>query len=199
MIVAPAQGQGQRIGFAPAGSPAAQTSELLLDRTPRGATAAVMESGAGSDSALATLRVRSGLPAGATFPVRQSQATMGSDPASDIVLDGAGVAPRHAQLRLRGGVWTLVDFGSAAGSAVDGSAVRGEALLAPGSSVRVGSVEFAFAPSDRWQDSPPERRAGDRAPLLLLPPEPRSLWPTVAFVLAVCGMFVATYFLLRNA
>lgn len=157
-----------------------------------------MESGASSDSVLATLRVRSGLPVSATFPVRQPQATIGSDPASDVVVDGPGVARRHAQLRLRGGVWTLVDFGSAAGSSVDDSAVRGEALLAPGSSVRVGSVEFVFAPSDRWADSPPERRAEDRTPLVLLPPEPGTRWPTVAFVLAVCGAIAATYFLFRN-
>jgi pSer/pThr/pTyr-binding forkhead associated (FHA) protein len=115
------------------------------------------------------------------------------------VLDAEGVARRHAQLRLRGGVWTFVDFGSPAGSAVDGIVVRGEAFLAPGSAVRVGAIEFAFAPSDRWQDSPPERRAEDRTPLLLLPPDSRPLWPTVLFVLAVCGAFAAAYFLLRSS
>ena len=165
---------------------------------PLGSANAVMESESRSDPVLATLRVRSGLPADATLPVRFSQATLGSDPSSDVVVDGPGVAARHGQLRLRGGVWTYLDFGSEGGSVVDGTAVDGEALLAPGSSVRVGAVEFAFAPLDRWDDSPVERRPRDRAPLLISPPERRNAWPTVAFVAVVCAMFVAAYFLLRG-
>lgn len=157
-----------------------------------------MESGVSPDSILATLRVRSGLPALSAVPVRQPQATIGSDPAVDLVLEAPGIARRHAQIRLRGGVWTLVDFGSAAGSAVDGSPVRGEAFLAPGSSIRLGSVEFAFAPTDRWEDSPPERRADDRTPLVLFAPQPRNIWPTVGLVVVVCAVFVAAYFMLRN-
>ncbi len=169
--------------------------ELLLDRTPLGTTAVIDP---GQDPLLATLRVRSGLAVTTTLPVRLSQATVGSDPVSDVVIDGPGVAGRHGQLRLRGGVWTFVDFGSTSGSSVDGSAVRGEALLAPGSSVRVGSVEMAFAPSDRWEDSPPERRAEDRSSLLLLPPKSPVRWSSVSFVLVVAGLIVAAYFLLRN-
>jgi pSer/pThr/pTyr-binding forkhead associated (FHA) protein len=157
-----------------------------------------MEPAPGSDRVLATLRVRSGLPTTAPFLVHQPQATVGSDPVSDVVVDGPGVARRHGQLRLRGGVWTFVDFGSQGGSSVDGNAVRGEALLAPGSSVRVGSVEMAFAPSDRWEDSPPDRRPEDLTPLLLFPPESRNRWPTVAFALVVAGVLVAAYFLLRS-
>lgn len=157
-----------------------------------------MEPGASSGRVLATLWVRSGLPAGVALPVRQPQAIIGSDPASDVAISGTGVSRRHAQLRLRGGVWTLVDFGSPGGSAVDGTVVRGEALLAPGSSIRIGEVAFAFAPADRWEDSPPERRAGDRTPLVLLAPPARPLWPTVAFVLAVLGAIGAAYFLLRT-
>jgi pSer/pThr/pTyr-binding forkhead associated (FHA) protein len=158
----------------------------------------LLDTGGSPASVLATLRVRSGLPAGAALPVRLPQVSIGSDPANDIVVEGPGVAPRHAEIRLRGGIWTLIDFGSTTGSSVDGSVVRGEALLAPGSSLQVGSVEFAFAPSDRWQDSPPERRGASRAPILILPQQRRNLWPTVAFVVAVCGVFAAAYFLLRN-
>jgi pSer/pThr/pTyr-binding forkhead associated (FHA) protein len=168
---------------------------LLLDRTLLGTTAVIDP---GQDRILATLRIRSGLAATATLPIRRPQATVGSDPVSDVVIDGPGVARRHGQLRLRGGVWTFVDFGSASGSSVDGSAVRGEALLAPGSSVRVGSVEMAFGPSDRWEDSPPERRAEDRTPLLLMPPERRTRWPLMAGLAAVAGIVVAAYFLLRS-
>jgi hypothetical protein len=192
---APAQGRRRRIGFAAPGPPPAQTVELLLDRTPLGTTAVIDP---GEDPVLATLRVRSGLAVTTTLPVRVPQATVGSDPVSDVVIDGPGVARRHGQLRLRGGVWTFVDFGTASGSSIDGNPVRGEALLAPGSSVRVGSVEMAFAPSDRWEDSPPERRAEDRSALLLLPPKSPVRWATVAVGLVVVGLVVAAYFLLRN-
>src|SRR5262245_58568688 len=104
----------------------------------------VIESGAGGDTVLATLRVRRGLSESSSLPVRRPQSVVGSDPASDLALAAPGVAPRHGQLRLRGGIWTYIDFGSPEGTLVDGDPVRGEALLAPGSAIRVGDVELAF-------------------------------------------------------
>lgn len=196
MILAPAY--CRQVGFAPRGSSDRSEPESSLDSTSLATADGAMETVVSSDLVLATLRVRSGPTLGASVAVRQPQATIGSDPAADVVLPDGSVARRHAQLRLRGGVWTYVDFGSPAGSQVDGEAVRGEALLAPGSSIRIGELDLAFAPQDRWQDSPPERRAEDRAPLLLMPHE-RSLWPTIAFGLVVCAGFIAVYFLLRNA
>ena len=162
-----------------------------MDRT----AAKVVEPGVATDPVLATLRVRSGLFGVTTVPVRRPQATIGSAPASDLVVAGGGVAGRHGQLRLRGGVWTYTDFGSSAGSAVDGKPVTGEALLAPGSSVRVGEVEFAFAPQDRWEDSPPERRAEQRAPLLVIPDRRIPYWPSIGFLIVLAGLAVFAYFL----
>jgi pSer/pThr/pTyr-binding forkhead associated (FHA) protein len=156
-------------------------------------------SGFGADPVLATLRVRSGLPGSPVVPVRAAQATVGSDPASDVVLAGEGVAPRHGQLRLRGGVWTYTDFGSVGGSTVDGHAVHGEALLAPGSSVRVGEVALAFAPSDRWEDSPPERRLEERTPLLVVPNRRTPYWPSIAFLIVLAAAAIVAYLLLRNS
>ena len=158
-----------------------------------------MASGFAADPVLATLRVRSGLPGGLAVPVRLPQATIGSDPASDVVLAGDGVAPRHGQLRLRGGVWTYIDFGSEGGSLVDGHPVRGEALLAPGSAVRVGGVAMAFAPTDRWEDSPPERRLEERTPLLVVPNRRTRYWPSVAFLLVLAAAAIVAYLLLRNS
>jgi len=157
-----------------------------------------VESPSGADLVHATFRVRSGMFGNAAVPVRRPQAIIGSDAASDVVIAGDGVAARHGQLRLLDGVWTLVDFGSPAGSVVDGEAVRGEALLAPGSAVRIGGVELAFAPQDRWEDSPHERRAEDRQALLLMPPDKHSFWPALIGVLLVCGIVAAAFFLLRN-
>lgn len=151
------------------------------------------------DRVLALLRVRSGVPGLPALAVQRVQATVGSDPTSDVVVPSATVAGRHGQLRLRGGVWTYVDFGSDQGSMVDGEAVKGEVLLAPGSAVRLGQVDLAFAPQDRWEDSPPERRTEDRAPMVLLPPDDRSFWPTFGLVLMLFGVFVAAYFLLRKS
>lgn len=172
--------------------------ELLLDRLPFRTADAVMELVPGAGSMLASFRVRSGMIGSAAVPVRLAQSIIGSDPASDIVLSGDGVAARHGQLRLLDGVWTLIDFGSPAGSVVDGLSVRGEALLAPGSAVKIGGVELAFAPEDRWEDSPHERRSEERAPLLLLPPDKQSFWPALTGVLLICGLVAAAFFLLRN-
>lgn len=173
--------------------------ELHLDRTQARTEETTVASGFAADPVLATLRVRSGLPDSPTVPVRSAQATIGSDPASDVVLAGEGVAPRHGQLRLRGGVWTYTDFGSLGGSVVDGHPVRGEALLAPGSAVRVGEVSLAFAPTDRWEDSPPERRSEERTPLLVVPHRRTPYWPSVAFLIVVAAAAVVAYFLLRNS
>ena len=157
-----------------------------------------MDSGAASGSALATLRVRSGVPT-ATLPVRQTVAAIGAAAGNDVVIAGPGVAPQHARLRLSGGVWTFTDLGSPAGSSVDGEVVHGEALLAPGSAVRIGDVSFVFDPEDQWQDSKPERPLGERSPLLLIPREIGPLWPTALFVLVVFGIIVALFFLFRKA
>ena len=171
--------------------------EWYLERMPLRDAESVTESGAGGDTVLATLRVRRGLSEKLSMPVRHPQSTIGSDPASDLPVEAEGVAPRHGQLRLRGGVWTYVDFGSVEGSRVDGDPVRGEALLAPGSALRIGAVEFAFDPQDRWEDSPPERRTSDRSPMIMFPPEPSTRWPLVLVGLAVIALLIAALFLLR--
>lgn len=155
--------------------------------------------GLGFGSVLATLRVRSGSRAGASLPVRRTVAVVGAAAGNDVVLDGPGIAARHAQLRLSGGVWTITDLGSPAGSSVDGAVVRGETLLAPGSAVRIGEVALVFDPEDQWQDSAPERPLSERSTLLLIPAETRPLWPTTLFVLAVFGIIVVLFFLFRAA
>jgi hypothetical protein len=148
--------------------------------------------------ALATLRVRSGMRAGMSLPVRRTVAAIGGVPGNDVVLDSPGVAARHAQLRLSGGVWTITDLGTLDGVDVDGEVVHGEALLAPGSAVRIGGVSLVFDPADRWQDSGPGRSLNDRSPLLLFPANERPFWPTALFVLAIFGIIVVLFFLFRT-
>jgi pSer/pThr/pTyr-binding forkhead associated (FHA) protein len=129
--------------------------------------------------------------------VRRVVATLGSDSDNDVVLRGDGVASKHAELRLSGGVWTLRTLGPEGITVVDGEAVRGEAVLAPGSLLRLGGVSLIFDPEDRWQDSPlePGPPTGT-APHL--PVHRRPFWPTTLFIAAVLGVLAALYLLFRT-
>lgn len=153
----------------------------------------------GPETVLATLRVRSGARAGAKLPVRRAVVSVGAVPGNDVVLDSPGVAPRHARLRLSGGVWTITALGPPDGLDVDGEAVREESLLAPGSAVRIGDVSVAFDPAEEWQEPAPERSSDERSIPLFLPPRQRPFWPTALFVLGVIGIIVVLFFLFRTA
>jgi hypothetical protein len=197
MILAPSR--RRRIGFAPRSTQTSLTREQLLDRWSSHTAEAGPDLGASAGPPLATLRVRSGLQRGASaLPIRGPVAGIGADEANEVVLNGLGIAPRHAQLRLRGGVWSLVDLESPAGSWVDGEAIRGESPLAPGSAVRIGNVVMAFDPEDRWQDSPVEPPAPVRDLFAFHREVTRPVWPTVLFALGAVGIVVALYFLIRN-
>jgi pSer/pThr/pTyr-binding forkhead associated (FHA) protein len=133
---------------------------------------------------------------------------LGRDPECDLPLDNASISARHAELRLRGGVWMLSDLGSVNGSWVDGEPVLGALPLAPGSTVRLGEVTLSFAPRDRWQDSP--RATLSEVPGLAdtlamptpdpLPAEPaRRLWPVVLFVAAALALLMLLFLFLRTS
>lgn len=111
-----------------------------------------------AEPVLAVLFVRSGVGGVDRIPVRSSTARVGRAPNNHVVLVAPTVASEHAELCLRGGLWSLRDLGSAGGSLVDGHAVQGSTLLAPGSEIQLGEVRLSFDPQDRWQDSP----AGER-------------------------------------
>jgi pSer/pThr/pTyr-binding forkhead associated (FHA) protein len=153
----------------------------------------------GPGTVLATLRVRSGSRAGTSLPLRRRVVSVGAVPGNDVVLDSPGVAPRHARLRLSGGVWTITALGPPDGLGVDGEVIREEAVLAPGSALRIGDVSLVFDPAEQWFDSTPERFTDDRSTPLFLPSNERSLWRTALFVLGVIGVIVVLFFLLRTA
>jgi hypothetical protein len=105
---------------------------------------------------LAVLLVRTGgVPGSPHHPLRQLTTRIGRDPGNAVVLAHPSVSGEHAELRLRGGVWTLTDLGSVNGSWVDGEPVLGSLPLAPGSEIRLGEVVVVFNPRDQWQDSMP--------------------------------------------
>jgi len=153
----------------------------------------------GPETILAALRVRSGARAGAKLPVRRPVVSVGAVPGNDIVLDSPGVAPRHARLRVSGGVWTIAPLEPAGDLDVDGEAIREESLLAPGSALRIGDVSLVFDPAEAWYDPAPERSTDERSIPLFLPPHQRPFWPTALFVLGVIGVIVVLFFLFRTA
>ncbi|MGH7584484.1 MAG: FHA domain-containing protein [Gemmatimonadales bacterium] len=146
---------------------------------------------------LATLLPRS-VPPRPPIPVIAAASSLGSDPVNDVVIDGPGVAPRHARLDLHGGVWTLADFATASGTWVDQETVSGAAVLAPGSELRLGDVRLVFAPADGWREIAAERVRTPGNELLILPQYRRPWWPRALFVLAICGLIALAVLIFRN-
>lgn len=140
------------------------------------------------------------------FSIWRPEVAIGRVAGNDVVLADPSVSARHARLRLAGGVWTLADLGSINGSQVDGEPVQQALPVAPGSIVRLGEVELAFSPRDRWEDSPSEPplipSAGERpervASYVLEVPERRTVPATVLIGLAVIALGVIGYLLARG-
>ncbi len=97
-------------------------------------------------------------------------ARIGADTAADVVMTDPTVAAMHASLHLQGGVWMLEDLGSDGGSWVDEDAVTAPHPLAPGSVIRLGTVELVFDPQDTWEASPATAVPTDAADPLGLSP-----------------------------
>ncbi len=159
------------------------TTESSLDGTPRreaGLDTLVPEPDTligGLGRLLAVLLVRTaGVPGSPHYPVRQLTTRIGREGVGGLVLAHPSVSSEHAELRLRGGVWTLTDLGSLNGSWVDGEPVLGSLPLAPGSEVRLGEVVMVFNPRDRWQDSVPDAA-----------PEPRLIGPDASETPAIAA------------
>ncbi len=157
-----------------------------------------VESNLDGPTQLATLWLRGDATDAQVLPIRQSVARIGSDALNDVVVDGSGISPRHAEVRLRQGLWYFRDLGSTGGSWIDDELVRDVMLLSPGSSLRLGATRFTFAPDDRWEDSI-VAPSGEPPALLFVLPEPRrSIWPRVLFVAGVVALAVAVYLALRT-
>jgi len=81
---------------------------------------------------------------GRRLPLPARGATVGRSRECDIVLEDAGISRRHAEIRPGAEGWTVSDLGSTNGVRLNGRAVRGAALLAPGDRVELGSTEIVF-------------------------------------------------------
>lgn len=73
-------------------------------------------------------------------------AVLGRSRECDVVLDDSGISRRHAEIKPRGGGWTIADLGSTNGVRLNGRRVEGEAQLQGGDRVELGSTEIVFEP-----------------------------------------------------
>ncbi len=108
---------------------------------------------------------------GQVFPLGRSPVTIGGQEDNTIVLGDPEVAPLHAIVSWQGGIYTVVDAGSAKGTYLDGRRVRGPRPLPDGSVLRIGNTLFdvrilpaagASAPVREMRPSAPEPVAGSR-------------------------------------
>jgi hypothetical protein len=71
-------------------------------------------------------------------------ATIGRSRSCDIVLEDANVSRQHAEIRPRGGGWTVADLGSTNGVAVNGEHVERARTLKPGDRIEIGTTALTF-------------------------------------------------------
>ena len=87
------------------------------------------------------------LPVGAAVVLDEHEVLIGRDPQAAAMLDGDGfVSARHALVRVRGAITSVVDLGSTNGTFVNGERIAMETRLSPGDEVAVGSTHMLFEP-----------------------------------------------------
>ncbi|OBJ74432.1 glycogen accumulation regulator GarA [Mycobacterium sp. 1274756.6] len=116
----------------------------------------------GSDSAVsgveglpagsALLVVKRGPNAGSRFLLDQQVTSSGRHPDSDIFLDDVTVSRRHAEFRLEGEEFQVVDVGSLNGTYVNREPVD-SAVLSNGDEVQIGKFRLVFLTGPKSDDS----------------------------------------------
>jgi hypothetical protein len=71
-------------------------------------------------------------------------ATIGRSRGCDVVLGDANVSRRHAEVRPRGGGWTVADLGSTNGVLVNGVRIERPETLKPGDRIELGTTVLTF-------------------------------------------------------
>jgi pSer/pThr/pTyr-binding forkhead associated (FHA) protein len=97
----------------------------------------------GLPSGAGLLVVRRGPNAGSRFLLDQPMTSAGRHPNSDIFLDDVTVSRRHAEFRLEGGQFRVVDIGSLNGTYVNREPVD-SAVLAQGDEIQIGKFRLVF-------------------------------------------------------
>ena len=78
-----------------------------------------------------------------TVPLTSDTVTVGRLADCDVVLKDKGASRKHAQLRLRGGVWSVTDLGSTNGTRLNGQTIQSRDL-SDGDKVTIGSTVLEF-------------------------------------------------------
>ena len=99
----------------------------------------------------ALLVVKRGPNAGSRFLLDQAVTSAGRHPDSDIFLDDVTVSRRHAEFRLEGGDFQVVDVGSLNGTYVNREPVD-SAVLANGDEVQIGKFRLVFLTGPKGDD-----------------------------------------------
>lgn len=81
---------------------------------------------------------------GRRLAVGSRGATIGRSRECDVVLADPNVSRRHAEVRPRGGAWTIADLGSTNGVAVNGARIDRLEALKPGDRIEVGTTILTF-------------------------------------------------------
>ncbi len=103
----------------------------------------------------ALLVVKRGPNAGSRFLLDQSSTSAGRHPDSDIFLDDVTVSRRHAEFRLEGSEFQVVDVGSLNGTYVNREPAD-SAVLVNGDEVQIGKFRLVFLTGPRTDDGGPE-------------------------------------------
>lgn len=124
-------------------------SELDAPATASGERAVSGAEGLPTGSAL--LVVKRGPNAGSRFLLDQATTSAGRHPDSDIFLDDVTVSRRHAEFRLDGSEFQVVDVGSLNGTYVNREPVD-SASLANGDEVQIGKFRLVFLIGPKQSD-----------------------------------------------
>ena len=116
------------------------TITFSLDAQPGGEELAVDRADVGPGGVLVATR---GPNTGSEFALEHVITTAGRHPDSDIFLDDVTVSRRHAEFRLAGGEFQVVDVGSLNGTYVNREPVD-SATLSNGDEVQIGKFRLVF-------------------------------------------------------
>ena len=129
----------------------APTSSTNWTPRPRRAPRARSRGSRDCRSGSALLVVKRGPNAGSRFLLDQPTTSAGRHPDSDIFLDDVTVSRRHAEFRLEGGEFQVVDVGSLNGTYVNREPVD-SAVLANGDEVQIGKFRLVFLTGPKTDD-----------------------------------------------
>lgn len=115
----------------------------------------------------------------------KGEATVGRDPANDVVVPEGSVSRRHARLVRQGSVWSVIDQGSANGTFLDSHRVT-DAPLKTGQELRFGGmpykVEIEGAPAEA--PAPGAERGADATVMQATPLAPPPAGPPASVTAA---------------